>query len=148
MAYSSLGRRGSTLSTSRNMDINVSHYGQLKAGPQRSGPENPRCYRAVFFFFLITSFSKELKEIYKPFLTLCAASRKMLRKRNCFLRSSIGKQTKEKLPCLEQGLRLKALPSFVSVIIPPPRLPAVATLGGVPVEHNLKTDQKSHEKRG
>ena len=41
------------------------------------------------------------------------------------------------------GSGTKILPSFIPLIISPPHFPAMATLGRVPVELNLKTDQNS-----
>lgn len=44
------------------------------------------------------------------------------------------------------GSGTKILPSLILLIISPPHFPAMATLGRVPVELNLNTDQKSYER--
>lgn len=138
---STLCRRALALSTSRNTDISVSHEGELKTEPHR-GPRVSWhcCFLLNNFFFQraqrnLRSFLESLPNIQEGAQELWLLSQRIDRKTG-----------KGRAALFGMALRLKVLSSSASLRISPPHFPAMVMAGGVQMEHNLKTDQKSYER--
>lgn len=138
---STLGRRALALSTSRNTDINVSHEGELKAEPHRGPSVSWHCCFLLNNFFFqgaqrnLRSFLESLPNIQEGAQELRLPSQRIDRKTG-----------KGRAALFGMALRLKVLSSSASLSISPPHFPAMAMAGGVQMERNLKTDQKSYER--